>query len=77
MSDLDELEAIHEQNAFGFHGGRGKGLAHRHFASHCAQGHEYTEANTRWYKDGNRMRRLCRTCDKARSKGIYKPRKPK
>lgn len=42
--------------------------------THCPRGHEYDEANTRWYKrparnrqEDGRWGRLCRACDRDRS----------
>lgn len=43
--------------------GRAKsGMSQR---THCPSGHEYTEANTRVYKN----KRVCRQCDRDRNKG--------
>lgn len=68
MTELEELDALAAQRAFGYHAGGGGIVAHRIRASHCAQGHEYTVENTRWYRCNGRMRRLCRACSKAQRK---------
>ncbi|MBH0121551.1 NUMOD4 motif-containing HNH endonuclease [Rhodococcus sp. CX] len=39
--------------------------------SHCPREHEYSEANTRWY----RGKRHCRECERQRSRGRYVNRK--
>lgn len=39
---------------------RGDSGAHNRIKTHCAQGHPYDEANTRWYGPGWRA---CRTCE--------------
>lgn len=68
MSALEDLEEIAEQTAFGngdlnSHGARG----HRPRNSHCGAGHAMTPENTRTYKQDNRWRFVCRTCDKHRA----------
>lgn len=69
MSDLEELEAIAEQSAFGFRGlVDHHGVPGRPLAGTCGAGHPRTEANTRRYRDKRgRNRRVCRTCDKLRN----------
>ncbi len=74
MSDHDALEEIAEQTAFGngglnSHGARG----HRPRNEFCGAGHAMTIENTRTYKQGNRIRRVCRACDNLR-KGARKRR---
>lgn len=45
----------------------------------CSAGHEYTEENTRWYRQRGRLRRICRACSRMHHgfKAVYKPRQPK
>lgn len=41
--------------------------------THCANGHEFNDANTRWYsppKAPHRKLRVCRACEKARSRTL-------
>lgn len=47
----------------------------RRSATHCVNGHEYTETNTYWYtgKDG-RVRRTCIACQRTRE-ARYKKKK--
>lgn len=44
-----------------YHPGKGFGWR-RHVTTHCAHGHEYTEANTLWREEGWRQ---CRACNRA------------
>lgn len=30
---------------------------------HCRRGHEFTQENTSWHRDGGQLRRRCRTCN--------------
>lgn len=71
MSDLDVLEEIAEQTAFGTGGqntngarGHRSGRPRREF---CGAGHPQNEENTRLYKQGKRIRSVCRICDASRA----------
>ncbi len=45
---------------------------HRKFDTHCAEGHEFTEANTIWESKGKGYRgRKCRTCKNARARARH------
>lgn len=68
MSDLDVLEEIAEQTAYGNgglsrHGARG----HAPRKPFCGAGHPQTPENTRLCKQGKRIRAVCRVCDKDRA----------
>jgi hypothetical protein len=49
---------------------KGRLPGRRHW-THCPQGHEFTNANTYWFKE----RRQCKTCTLARQKAKYAKRK--
>lgn len=55
----EHLEAVtHHENLL-----RGDTLTARYKGrTHCDQGHEYTEANTRWRKRADTKARICRKC---------------
>ena len=63
MSEIDELEAIAEQTAFGTHGVGATPKVGRPVASHCSAGHERTPENTRTVKRGRRIMCFCRDCE--------------
>lgn len=71
MSDLDELEEIAEQTAFGTGGQTSQGArghrSGRPRAETCGAGHERTPENTRTYRQGKRIRSVCRVCDRERA----------
>lgn len=70
MSEIDTLEEIVEQHAFGT-GGLGYGArGGSPPATHCSQGHELNAENTRHRKQGKRIRRICRICDKATKRHV-------
>lgn len=62
MIGLDYLAEIADGNAFGCHA-----------IEYCGGGHLWTDQTTRWYRDGRKIRRICRTCDAARIKLKHKP----
>ena len=72
MTDLEELEQLATETS------PEPWRSGRHPGSHCLAGHEYTEANTRFYRNSKtgKRRRICRECSRIHSgfKNIYRAR---
>lgn len=73
MSDLADLEDIVGGEVFTGPHARWA----QPFGETCKAGHPWTDATTRWQRNGNRYQRQCRECQRVRTgfKGIYRPRK--
>jgi hypothetical protein len=47
-----------------------RGFARKGYPTHCKRGHEYTDANTRWFEQHGRPHRQCRACKQLRAQAL-------